>query len=271
MVESGARSYDPHSDAFLAMLPPLLIGTLLPTLLAALMGLDRLLGHDHEGALLWFWGWRASSQLTAMLGLLVFSAFITGLLAAVGVAIILHFPLWHHAWTGSALMLGIALAGLLSHGNLTPGVVLAAAPVLLLLAATWLRSWRRHPTEAGLFGLAAFQAATLLLLLEASSPPLRRPELILLAVPLGVLDAVLLYRVVYSGPCDRFRPLLLGVLLNAALLPLLDGTRLGWLWIGPRGLVLLAATGAIATLAGAFWHRWQTSGGWPGRPPSFCR
>lgn len=249
-----ASTYNPRNDALLAALPPFLIGTLLPGILAGLIGLDRLLGHDPVVALARFGRWQASSELTVILGFVTLSAFGIGFLAAIAAAIVLRFPLWHYAWSGTALVLALAFACLLSEGAVTPLILLVASPPLVLLAAGWIWAWRSDATESGLFGLGAVQATTLLLLLAASSPPLLRPDLVPWALPMGLLNAGILFLAVYNPPGRRLAPLVVGLLLNVALLPLLNGSRLGALWVGPRGLVLLAIVGTTVTLAGPLWH-----------------
>lgn len=252
-MTTAIPAYNPRDDALLAAPPPLLLGALVPALLAALRWLDGVLG-EAGGAVLRVGPWQATNSVTALLGLLVLSGAIIGLLAMVASAIVMRFPLWHHGWSASALVLALAFVGFLSRGNLSPGMLAVAAPLLLLGGGAWLWAWRRDALESSLFGLSATQAVTLVMLLGAASPPLLRPDLIALAIPLGLLDATLLFAAVAASPARRPLPLAAGALLNLLPLPLLDGTRIGALWVGPRGLIILAVVGLFATLAGVVWR-----------------
>jgi hypothetical protein len=200
-------------------LPPLLLG--LGVMIGAFIRTD-------------VWYRLPSWQLNLSIGIMLFSGVIV---SGVGlVALFRRIPDWGLTWLGSAFMgfvltLQVFLEELIDEGMLTLepilevglglGLFLTGLALLLIIAA---RGWSR----SGLFTLAAAATMGLSLLQSVTAAPINRDDLALLAGPLGLIFALLIYFYCQKPGAIRWFALVLTGLINVGAVLVMANAWSGW-------------------------------------------
>jgi len=185
------------------------------------------------------------------------------------IALFRSIPEWSYAWAGGTCVAGTVLLKIIAEERAEVGLsivspaidvglalaLVAAGSVVLVIAA--LRGW----AQAGLTSIgcvSVFGISTFSLLRAA---PFLRHDLVLLAAPLGLLQAVLTYVYVRGGRSQAMRWAVMALIwwLNAA--PMLLAHQVWQTWLAQRGrtspilpllviVTILAWAGPVAGLLG---------------------
>jgi hypothetical protein len=247
-------------DAWLAALPPVLLGLSIAIPLLLRASLSRLvIGGPTPihyspgiitGGMVVGIGAMALATLTLVIGGVV--------------AVVQRLPLWGHTWVGTTVMV-IVLALMVVSDDLpylvSPVIdmLIAIALMLLLGAALGAVAWR-GPLLGGLAGLSTIMILSLVVVSWASNPPINRLDIGLLVGPLGLVYGGLIYGFVIGPPARRAALLAVGGLLCLATM---FGVEYGvfWQWrvshgqtgqpliLGAVGLAILAFGPAVGLVA----------------------
>lgn len=218
LTEDEFAAQEPK-QIFWISFPPLLLG--LGVMVAALVRTD-----------VWYrlptWQLYSSVGITLLPGAIV---------AGVGLAALLkRIPDWGITWLGSGFMglvltLQVFLGELVDEGTimLDPaletglglGFFLAGLALLLVTAA---RGWSR----SGLFSMAAAATMGLSLVQSVTAAPINRDDLALLAGPLGLVFALLIYLYCWKPGAVRWSALALTALLNVGVVFIMANAWSEW-------------------------------------------
>jgi len=222
-VHGGAT----RRDAWLAALPPMLLGLgiAIPLLLRA--SLSRLvIGGPTR---IHYTPGNITAEMMVGIGLIALAALslvIGGMVAAVR-----RLPPWGYTWVGTTVM--VIVVALMVVSDDLPYLVspvidmlIAIALMLLLGAALGAVAWR-GPLLGGLAGLSTTMILSLGAVSWASAAPFSRLDVALLAGPLGLVYGGLLYGFVTGPPARRTALLTVGGLLC---LGTMGGVEYGLFW-----------------------------------------
>jgi len=247
LVHGGAT----RRDAWLAALPPVLLGLSMAIPLLLRVSLSRLvIGgptriHYSPGII--------TGGMMVTIGLIVLAALILVIGGVVAVA--RRLPLWGHTWIGTTVM--VIVTALMVAADDLPYLVspvidmLIMMTLMLLLAAALGAVGWRGPLMGGLAGLSTTMILSLVAVSWASTPPINRLDVGLLVGPLGLLYGGLIYSFVTGPPARRAALLAVG---GAISLATMWGVEYGvfWQWRVSRGQtgqpLILGAVG-LAILA----------------------
>lgn len=244
-VHGGAT----RRDAWLAALPPVLLGLSIAIPLLLRASLSRLvIGgptpiHYSPGII--------TGGMVVGIGAMALAA-LTLVIGGV-VAVARRLPLWGTTWVGTTVMvivftLTVAADDLPYLVSPVIDALIMLALSLLLAAALGAVGWR-GPLLGGLAGLSTIMILSLVVVSWASNPPINRLDVGLLVGPLGLIYGGLLYGFVTGQPARRAALLTTGGLLC---LGTMWGVEYGvfWQWRVSHGqtgqpLILLAVGLAI--------------------------
>jgi hypothetical protein len=234
-VHGGAT----RRDAWLAALPPVLLGLGITTSLLFRVPLSRVVIGGPTRV------HYSSGIITGGMAIGIGAMALAALTLVIGgvVAVAQRLPLWGHTWVGTAVMVIVVALTVVSDDLpylVSPVIdlLIVLALMLLLGAALGAVAWR-GPLLGGLAGLGTIMILSLVVVSWASNPPFNRLDVGLLAGPLGLIYGGLIYGFV-TGPHAR---------------------RTALLAIG--GLLCLATMGGVEY--GLFWQ-WRVSHGQTGQP-----
>jgi hypothetical protein len=244
-VHGGAT----RRDAWLAALPPVLLGLSIGISLLLRAPLSRLViggptrVHYTPGVI--------TGGMMVTIGVIALASLILVIGGVVAVA--RRLPLWGTTWVGTAVMV-IVFALMVAAEDLpylvSPLIDMLIALALMLLLGVVLAAvaWR-GPLLGGLAGLSTIMILSLVVVSWASNPPINRLDVGLLVGPLGLIYGGLLYGFVTGPPARRITLLAIGGLLCLATM---WGVEYGvfWQWRVSHGqtgqpLILLAVGLAI--------------------------
>jgi hypothetical protein len=214
-------------DAWLAALPPALLGLSIAISLLLRAPLSRLViggptrVHYSPGII--------TGGMAISIGAMALAA-LTLVIGGV-VAVARRLPLWGTTWIGTAVMV-IVFALVIAADDLpylvSPviDVLIMMALMLLLGAALGAVAWR-GPLLGGLAGLGTIMILSLVVVSWASNPPINRLDVGLLAGPLGLIYGGLIYGFVTGPQARRTALLAIGGLLCLATM---GGVEYGLFW-----------------------------------------
>ena len=242
-------------DAWLAALPPVLLGLSIAISLLLRAPLSRLvIGgptriHYSPGII--------TGGMAIGIGAIVLAALILVIGGVVAAA--RRLPLWGHTWIGTTVMV-IVFALMVAADDLpylvSPliDMLIVIALLLMMGAALGAVGWR-GPLLGGLAGMSTTMILSLVVVSWASNPPINRLDVGLLVGPLGLIYGGLLYGFVTGPPARRAAVLAVGGLLC---LGTMWGVEYGvfWQWRVSHGqtgqpLILLVVGVALLTFGPA--------------------
>jgi hypothetical protein len=247
-------------DAWLAALPPVLLGLSIGISLLLRAPLSRLvIGGPTR---IRYTPGVITGGMMVTIGVIVLASLILVIGGVVAAA--RRLPLWGTTWVGTTVM--VIVFALMVVSDDLPYLVsplidmLIALALMLLLAAVLAAVGWRGPLLGGLAGLSTIMILSLVVVSWASNPPMNRLDVGLLVGPLGLIYGGLIYGFVTGPPARRTALLAVGGLLCLATMFSVE-YGVFWQWrvshgqtgqpliLGAVGLAILAFGPAVGLVA----------------------
>lgn len=193
-------------------------------------------------------------QLYLSAGVVLSAGAVVGVIGLL--ALVRGIPAWGVTWLGAAMMGFTLLIKVLTEEGVEEGWLRLSPPVELALALAFLGAGgalllvlaRRGWTVAGAFTLAAAATFGLSLMQAVTAAPISRTDVALLAAPLGLAFAALIFAYVLSGTQGRVAVVVATALLNAGVVVLASSAwepALGQRGAAPLLPLLVLLTGVL--------------------------